>query len=213
MSKASMIGLNVARQLVSRLCHDLVGPMGAVNNGLELVADTPDAIDDALGLVDLSARQLTARFTFLRAALGMGGVRNPSRPADLRATAELALTGNVSLEWHDDGAEDAAIDVEGAKLVLNMVLMAVESLPRGGVVDVVFQGADDGVRVEIAARGTGARPREDTLAALAEAVDEDSITARNVAAYVASRIGEAIGACLRVSESADGAVRFIATLR
>ena len=207
------VGLKVARQLVSRLCHDLVGPMGAVNNGLELLADAPEESDDALDLVDQSARMLMARFTFLRAALGMGGVRDPAGPAELAKIAALAVTGNVVLEWRDDAVGLIGIDPEAGKLVLNMVLMGVESLPRGGTVVVDWAPEADGVKVEVAASGNDARIRPDMLDVFAPEVDEDAVTARNVNAYLACKIAQSIGAGLRLSGEGNGAVRITASLR
>ena len=206
------IGLKVARQLVSRLCHDLVGPMGAVNNGLELLADAPEESDDALDLVDQSARQMMARFTFLRAALGMGGVRNPAGPAELAKIAVLAVTGNVALEWRDEAVGPVGIGPESAKLVLNMVLMGVESLPRGGTVRVDWTLDGESVKVDVAAQGSDARIRPDMLDVLAPEIDEDAVTARNVNVYLARMIAQSIGAGLRLSDERDGTVRIAAVL-
>ena len=206
------IGLKVARQLVSRLCHDLVGPMGAVNNGLELLADAPEESDDALDLVDQSARQMMARFTFLRAALGMGGVRNPAGSAELAKIAVLAVTGNVALEWRDEAVGPVGIGPESAKLVLNMVLMGVESLPRGGTVRVDWTLDGESVKVDVAAQGSDARIRPDMLDAFAPEVDEDAVTARNVNVYLARMIAQSIGAGFRLSDERDGTVRIAAVL-
>lgn len=206
------IGLKVARQLVSRLCHDLVGPMGAVNNGLELLADAPEESGDALELVDQSAQQMMARFTFLRAALGMGGVHNPAGPAELAKIAALAVTGNVTLEWRDEAVGAIGIDAESAKLVLNMVLMGIESLPRGGTVAVDWAPEGEGVKVDVAAHGNDARIRPDMLDVLAPEIDEGAVTARNVNAYLARMIARSIGAGLRLSDERDGRVRIATVL-
>src|SRR5690606_41497048 len=90
----------VLELLCSRLCHDLVGPVGAVNNGLELVEEDPSSLDDIMPLLTSSARQAWKRLDFFRIAFGFGGGRSSWSYAELRRVpagylaerqAELAL--------------------------------------------------------------------------------------------------------------------------
>ncbi|MSO76029.1 MAG: hypothetical protein EXQ87_03830 [Alphaproteobacteria bacterium] len=70
------VDLKIVELLCSRLCHDLIGPIGAINNGLELLSDyDPSMADDVLPLLTTSAKQAWDRLAFFRAALGFGGGR------------------------------------------------------------------------------------------------------------------------------------------
>src|SRR5579862_7389182 len=128
--------------MVSRVCHDLVGPLGAVVNGLEVLEDERDAQmrEDALKLVTSSANQALARIQFMRIAFGAAG----------SAGAELDLSEIGRLVWGllEGGKVQLAWNVprlcwakDWAKLLMNATLLAADCLPRGGVVT-VETGAD-----------------------------------------------------------------------
>lgn len=116
--------------LCARLCHDLASPLGAAAAGLELLEDGADS--ETLGLVAASMGAATARLKFLRAALGPANdlPHAPKALGDLiRAYLAGAVTGGIALDWASERPE---IDGETARLLLNMVLIARDALPRGG---------------------------------------------------------------------------------
>ena len=201
------IDLRVAELLASRLCHDLVSPVGAVNNGLELMAEDldPEMLQDALALADKSAKQASSTVQFFRLAYGQAGRQVDMGPAELKRLAEGYLTSQkAELAWDADalvlnGPEG------GGKLLLNLIALAVETLQRGGTIRV--EAAGDGQSVLVAGEGTNARLRDETRAAIANGVDVDQLSPRAVQGYFSRLIAQRMGGDLQVRE-ADGAVSF-----
>jgi histidine phosphotransferase ChpT len=182
-----LLGVRAVELLCSRLCHDLVGPVGAVNNGVELLDEAGVGDGEALDLIAGSAETAAARLRLYRLALGAAGGQAGVAPADGRAALEgWFRSGTVRLEWSVDlSAPPAGL----VKVILLTALLAEESLPRGGVVRV--QGDDRGVSVS--AIGTGAALRPEMLEVLAGRLGEDALGPRSVLSYVAPRFAAAYG--------------------
>jgi histidine phosphotransferase ChpT len=129
----------LAELLCARLCHDLAGAVGAVSAGAELLAEEGPASPmaaEAVSLLADSAASMTARLKFLRLALGASSA---SAPAEARPLAHAYLEkGYTQGEWRLDWPADAgaAASADHAKLLLNMVCLAQDCLPRGGVIAV-----------------------------------------------------------------------------
>ena len=197
------IDLRVAELLASRLCHDLVSPVGAVNNGLELMAEDldPEMLQDALALADKSAKQASATVQFFRLAYGQAGRQVDLGPAELKRLAEGYLTAQkAELAWDADalvlnGPEG------GGKLLLNLIALAVETLQRGGTIRV--EAAGDGQSVRVAGEGTNARLRDETRAAIANGADVAQLSPRAVQGYFSRLIAQRMGGDLRVREDGD----------
>ncbi len=209
-----LVDLKVAQFLCSRLCHDLAGPVGAVNAGLELLDEAADDAEGASTLVAESARQMTRRLAFFRMAFGLGagvgGVIALDEARDL-ATGLLA-DGRVTLDWAQDTGRHRALPAAAVKLILNLVLLGVESLPRGGTLRVQFAGLAEGMGVAVTAVGEGARFRDDLRAAMASDVPVDHLSAKTVHGHFAARLAEDSGVAIEVSESAPGEVRLAVLL-
>ena len=162
-----MNDLDFAALLVSRVCHDLVSPVGAVVNGLEVLEDETDAAmrADALRLVAASAEQAAARLQFARVAFGAAG----SARAELdlgevaRIIAGLLKGGKVELVWAYPAVNWPK---DWAKLLMNAILSAADCLPRGGRVRVDASGDSSAPRFKIVASGTNARVVPETEKAL-----------------------------------------------
>src|SRR5438477_689885 len=123
------VDLRVLELLAARLCHELIGPVAAIGNGAELLADEePDFVKDAVALVEDSARKANRRLQFYRFAYGFtgGGVTGP-QPHQL--IAGLFKETSISCDY----AETArTLPVERQKLACNMLAVAAEPLIRGG---------------------------------------------------------------------------------
>jgi histidine phosphotransferase ChpT len=138
---STSVDIRVLELLSSRLCHDLISPIGAVNNGLELLEDEDSGMaDDALELSIKSAKKAADLLQAFRVALGAAGNQASVRLADARQLAAGILDGGkVSLVWPAE--QDAVPAPVGlAKLVLNLVMLAGECLPRGGSIAVALDG-------------------------------------------------------------------------
>ena len=210
------IDLKVAQLLSSRLCHDLVGPIGAVNTGLELMQEDSDDDGAALGLMARSATEATRRLAFYRIAFGFGagatgGADGKAALDEARALAEGFLeSGKVTLDWPDHSDVSLGPVPPGAvKVVLNMILMAAESLPRGGVAGLSLNRLDEGLGIGLTASGEGAALRKDLQDALAEdaATAGDALSARNVHAYLAQCLARDLGGRIEHSEGLSGEIQ------
>lgn len=199
------IDLRVAELLASRLCHDLVGPVGAVNNGLELLEDGLDDMgDEALKLAMDSAGRAAKALQYYRFAYGMAGSRVGGRLDELRDLAANFLdTGKLKLTWTLPEQFDEAPDGLG-KLLLNMVLLGHEALPMGGALDVAVTPGSGGLEARVVAAGERVGLRDETKAALAEGASVDDLTPRNVQAYFARLMARRMGADLICDAATPG---------
>ena len=193
------IDLRIAELLASRLCHDLVGPIGAVNNGMELLVDDEFGMaDDALQLASTSARRAADSLQFFRLAYGMAGSRVGGELSELRNLAEAHLKPTkAELMWSDVTLPEGAPDDLG-KLLLNMIELGQETLPRGGSLTVGLSGGDGSVTVEIIAAGEGAQMRPETEAVLSSATSLDELTPRNVHGHFTALVAERLGGKLSI---------------
>lgn len=207
------IDLSVAELLASRLCHDLVGPIGAVSNGMELMTDDEFGMaDDALQLASNAVAQATHILQFYRIAYGMAGTRMGGDLQDLKKLSEDMLSHRkCTLDWSAMEASGATLADGVAKLLLNMVALAVEGLPRGGVVSVAVSGGDP-LRVEVGAGGQDAGFHDEVKAGLDEGITLDALTPRNVHAYFTRLVAQRISAAFQVEAPSADQIRMSASL-
>ncbi len=209
-----LVDLKVAQLLCSRLCHDLVGPIGAVNAGMELMSDGTGDADEAMALVASSGQQLNRRVIFYRLAFGLGaGARASVSDAKMLAE-ELLSEGSVTLEWPDPSVTGPGkpICADGMKLLLNMVLLGVEALPRGGTLAVGVADLAEGTGVAMTASGMGARFRAELRASMGPDVPVGDLSARTVQGYFAARLAERLGTAVETSDNGDDKVQLAAVL-
>jgi histidine phosphotransferase ChpT len=142
----------LASILCSRLCHDLVNPVGAVNNGIEILVDEddPEMQKQVLNLLEQSTRQVSNRLQFFRLAFGAASGMQQSLPVDdlKRAAEAFFAEGKVTLDWQPQVSE---LTKDGGKVLLNLVLVAGESLIRGGSVTVLATSNGGGVVLDVKA--------------------------------------------------------------
>jgi histidine phosphotransferase ChpT len=195
--------LRVAGLLASRLCHDLVGPLGAVNNGLELIAEEDDMAKEALGLAQRSAKRASSRLQFFRYAFGAAGGEPNFGHGEARPIAlNLLGNGDIAMDWPD--AKGVELPTGAGRLLLNLALLASECLPRGGNVKVSLAPN----RVTMEASGPQARLPAETKAAMAGSVAPAQLTARTVVGYYVMQLAGGIGAKLDMADEGAGTVRF-----
>lgn len=176
------IGLKVAELLCSRLCHDLVGLAGAVNAGLELLAEGGVPPEEAAALAGQSGRQLADRLAFYRLAFGYGGGEGALALAEALKIARAHLKGGkITLDLGPKSPWDS-LAKPSARLLLNLILLGVESLPRGGTLHLVVEARGPDVLLAVEASGPSAAFRPDLAEALG-ARTENGLTARNAQAY------------------------------
>ena len=152
--------LRAAELMASRLCHDLVGPLGAVRNGLELAADDPDMAEEAMELTTDSLGKLTATAQLFRMAYGTAGDSIDAVEAG-RLLGDYLAKHKITLEWK---VTPLGLDEILPKLLINAAVLAMEALPRGGEIEVLAEGGAEAGR--ITARGRQVRSPEPVLAVL-----------------------------------------------
>ena len=200
---APMNAVDFASLLCSRLCHDLMSPVGALNNGIELMADEqdPEMRERCVELLADSARATANKLKFFRLAFGAGGGFADLIDAN---EAKVALEGifgaerRIELGWM---VAPEKLSKGAMKLLLNLALIAGDALVRGGRLDV---GAETtGAGLEIAIRGEG--PKVVLDAGLREmltngAAPDAQIEPRAAGAWLASALAKESGGSIRLSE-------------
>ncbi len=194
----------LAALLCARICHDLVSPVGALGTAIEILDDesNADMHDDALALIKSSSRKASAKLKYLRIAFGAAG----SAPGVL-ATAELQ--GLID-DMFDDAKADLAYDWDGegleksrARLLLGLIMLAVQSVPRGGEVRVVTgNGA-----LKVVATGKRARLDDNIARALSGRAPEDGFDGRTIAPFYAGMMARELGGTTR-ADMVDETVTF-----
>ena len=189
--------LDLAALLSSRVCHDIISPVGAIANGIEVLdeAEGDSATQKlALDMIRASSAQANAKLKFCRIAFGAAG--SAGSVIDMGEAGEVARAfvgqERVKLDWQVPRENRPKLEV---KLLLNMMLIAIAGIPRGGVVTVTAEAG------RFLARGVGERARlpEQMAAVLTGGMDADSIDARLVQPYYARRIASTLGLALTMA--------------
>jgi histidine phosphotransferase ChpT len=202
--------------LCSRLCHELISPVTAVNNGLELFCEgDPNLFNETLGLVRQSAGEASRRLQFYRLAYGpaAGAESAPGLPTARELAKGLLQGGKIGLDW-PEGDEERSLPVtsESVKLLLNMIALGVEALPRGGRLSVRIGGVPGAATAGVTVTGAGAGLKEEMRAAMAETVEIGSLDPRTVQAYFTARLAARLGAELALEEPQPGTTHLSARL-
>lgn len=199
----TMIDLTVAQLLSSRLCHEIISPVGAIANGVELLGeDDPDFVKDAIALVEQSSKKAGQRLQFYRFAYGYAASGPASDPGEL--ARGLLEGGKIRLDWSPDLK---AMEPAWQRLAINLVVMAAEAIPRGGLVAV----RPSGKGLEITAEGDMAACASDQKAALDRTVGIADLTSRTVHAYYTGLLAQQLSSPVAVAHSLSGKVSFVAS--
>jgi histidine phosphotransferase ChpT len=197
-----MTDIEFAALLVSRVCHDLVSPVGAVVNGLEVLEDERDAAmrADALKLVASSASQAAARLQFARLAFGAGG--SVGAHLDLsqvgRVVQGLVDGGKISVDWR---AAPLNWPKDWAKLLMNATLLASDCLPRGGRITVETSTDPAAPSFRVQAQGQNARLSAD-IERVVRGEHLAELDGRSIQAFLSYRLADSLRTSLnlRVAE-------------
>lgn len=202
--------VDFASLLCSRLCHDLLSPVGALNNGLELLADESDPAmrERCMELLTASATASANKLKFFRLAFGAaGGFGEAVDTREARAAIEGLFSENKRLEigWLIEAERLPKLAV---KVLLNLALIAGDALVRGGKLDIGAEEEDG--RVEIVLRGEGTRVilDQELRTALTGAPADTVITPRAAAAFMASELVRQGDGTIQVSEPNEGVLLF-----
>lgn len=181
-----MIKTLVLELLASRVCHDLISPVGAINNGIEFLEEMgPEAGQEAVDLIAHSAKTASARLLAFRIGYGLGG-RDPSvKPSDVKDVFDnlITLENKVTQTWDADGDIGFEERPEGfAKLLMGALLLVAECLPKGG--EIVVTPGDRPNMTVVKGTGEDAAPRAHFVEALELSMTPEEIEPILVHPYV-----------------------------
>ncbi len=193
--------LDLAALLCSRVCHDIISPVGAIANGLELMDDpeTDTAMKaTALDMVRSSAKTATAKLKFCRIAFGASG--SAGAHIDLGEAGETAraFVGDekIKLDWQAPRENRPKAEV---KLLLNMLLLGMAGIPRGGLVTVSL----DGRNFRVSAKGERAKVPQAMADVLLGVSPLETIDARLVQPYYTRIIAQSAGLSIDMKMEAE----------
>jgi histidine phosphotransferase ChpT len=203
--------LDLAALLCSRVCHDVINPVGAILNGLEVLEDEDEASMKtfALDLIKKSARAASARLQFARIAFGAAGSAGAS--IDL-GDAENVARGfiqdeKVTLQW---AAPRLFMPKNKVKLLLNLLVVAGSTIPRGGTVNAKVMGEAEAPTFEIVSEGINSRVPAGLMGLLAGEPENGTLDSHMIQPYYAGLIARAAAMAVGI-DTVEGGVRITAT--
>lgn len=204
MAVLKLDALDLAALVCSRVCHDVISPVGAIVNGLEVLEEDNDPAmrEFALDLIRKSAKQASARLQFARLAFGAAG--SAGAAIDL-GDAEAVAKGmfgddKTTLSW---SAPRALLPKNRVKLLLNLVVMATAAIPRGGVIDVTVAGDEEASLFTLTAKGINARIPPHAQALLAGEPESGSVDAHAIQPYYTGEVARAAGMSVSLAIEGD----------
>lgn len=204
-----------ASLLCSRLCHDLLSPVGALNNGLELLADEhdPEMRARCLELLSESAKASANKLKFFRLAFGAaGGFGETVDTREAQAAIEGLFGDNhrVKIGWM---VEDPVLPKQAIKVLLNLALIGGDALIRGGQLDIGAEIVDGSIEIVVRADGPRIVLDPELRGALAGGQDDMPITPRAAAAFLAHALVTQGEGVLQVSPPESEVLLFGASFR
>jgi len=198
--------LDLAALLCSRVCHDLISPTGAIVNGLEVLEEAKDeeTKEFALDLIKKSAKTASARLQFCRIAFGAAGSAGAQiDTGDAETMARGFLDDKIKLTWN---MQRVLLPKNRVKLLLNMLVIAVGTIPRGGtlMVDAIGEGEATGFRITTS--GLNARISQALPDLLAGSPENGTIDAHAVQPFYTGLLAKACGVAVTLTPEGEGVV-------
>jgi histidine phosphotransferase ChpT len=198
--------LELAALLCSRVCHDLISPVGAIVNGLEVLDDNPKPEDRefALDLIRKSAKTASARLQFCRLAFGAAG--SAGAQIDLGDAQNMARghleDAKTKITWN---LPRVLLAKNRVKLLLNMMVIAQQTIPRGGMITVDPIGDGDALSFRVAASGLNARMPQN-IADLLASTEPAGVDAHAVQPYYTRLLAQSCGLSVVLAPEGDSIV-------
>lgn len=169
--------------LISKICHDLVSPVGAVNNGIEFMQDMgAEGFNDGIGLIEHSAKQASVRLQLFRMAYGAGGSDAKVSGKMIYETFQAYIADEKSsMDWDLMNAmPDHDLPAGFLKTLLNLMVFAHESLPKGGVIKVDMQGDN----MVVTGTGDMIKPKEDSVEAFNGTLSVEDLSPKSIHGFI-----------------------------
>jgi histidine phosphotransferase ChpT len=192
---------DLAALLCSRVCHDIISPVGAINNGLELL-DEGGADEDAMNLIRQSARNASARLQFARIAFGAAGSAGMLIDTGDAENVAMAFLKNEKPELTWTGTR-ALLPKNKVKLLLNLLLVANAAIPRGGKISVVLADVETQPRLTLTSSGPMLRVPPKFLELHSGNQPDEPIDAHSVQPYYTLLLAREAGMTISIHATAD----------
>lgn len=207
MAATNLEALDLAALLCSRVCHDLISPVGAIVNGLEVLAEDKDQATQefALELIKKSSRTASAKLQFCRIAFGAAGSAGAQIDSGDAETISRGFLEDdkTKLAWN---LTRAMLPKNRIKLLLNMLLIAGQTIPRGGTLTVDGIGSGDTTGFSIRAAGTNAKVAATVVPLLAGEGGDDGVDAHRIQPFYTGLLARACGLTVNIKAEADAVV-------
>ena len=207
MSESSIEALDLAALLCSRVCHDLISPVGAIVNGLEVLEEEKDEAtkEFALDLIKKSARTASAKLQFCRIAFGAAGSAG--------AQIDLGDAETIARRFLEDDKTKLAWNLPRAlspknrvKLLLNMLVIAGQAIPRGGRISVDPVGSGENMGFKVTAAGTNAKIPPAVPALLTGEGSGEGLDAHRIQPFYAGLLARASGVKATIAMDGEAVV-------
>ena len=200
--------VDLASLLCSRLCHDLLSPVGALMNGLELLADEkdPEMRQRCFELLEQSARASTDKLKFFRLAFGAaGGFGDSVAAEEVRSLIDALVVAKdrINVTWVLGVAE---LSKPAAKVLLNFAQIAIEALARGGEIDIAAEVRDGTSEIAVRAMGPKIAFDETIGSALQGTMPTEQLSSRTAAAHMLHLLAQECGGGLQYAVTGDALV-------
>ena len=203
MTTVSLAPLDLAALLSSRICHDVISPVGAIVNGLEVLEGEEDAEmrSVAMDLIKKSAISASARLQFCRLAFGAAGSLGASVDTGDAENVVRGLFANdrTTLRWN---AQRRLAPKNVVKLLLNLCLIAASAAPRGGIITVDLEGEGEAMAMKVEARGANVRLSHAAAGFLSGAPIE-TIDAHSIQPYYATLLARECSMTIKAATGPD----------
>lgn len=185
----------LAEMIATRLCHDLTGPIGAVNNGAEfLEEDGFDMQNEAVQLIVNSAHEAVHRLQFYRQAYGhVSNIGEASLSEKKKIVLDFLMSTKIKLDWPDNHTDASGVSFgqKMSRLLLNLILIVAGSAIRGGTLSVrVAQTESGSKQIDISVAGETIKLDADTASILGGDRDTVALSPRTSQPYLAMKLAE-----------------------
>lgn len=190
---------DLASLLCSRLCHDMLSPVGALSNGIELLVDEndPEMRARCIELLEQSAKLSTDKLKFFRLAFGAAGGFGDAVPTEEAYDVIAALASDakgVEFNWAVDGS---SLPKPAVKVMLNLAQIGLDALIRGGTMDVGAELLDGNVEIVVRSNGDRIAFDETIGRALQNELPVEDLSSRTAAAHMIALLAEELGGGLQ----------------
>jgi histidine phosphotransferase ChpT len=190
------IDIRALELLSSKLCHDLISPVSAINNGVELIEDIGGSVvEEAMKLIGDSSDLASKKLRLYRLAYGRSGSEANLEVKDVRQVMEAYFSGGkITLDWPEEVRREELGSCRGSlKVLINIFVLAEEVLAYGGAITLRKLEDDTGHGVDVEVTGRAAQLSETMQAALESTVGVDALTPRTIQAYMTGQFANYFG--------------------